>query len=80
MSILPFFNIFRQESQVKTALLDLLNGVIVKDETLSRDLTSHETWSDSNGHNASLKDITVELENAITEVRTPSFMVNNGRN
>ncbi len=56
-----------------TALIDLLNRVIVQDETLSRDLASHETWSDSNGHNASLKDISVELEIAKTEVSDPIF-------
>ncbi len=55
-------------------MLDLLNRVIVQDETLSRELASNQTWRGSNGHNASLKDITVELESAKTEVSDLSFM------
>ncbi len=34
----------------------------------------YQTWRDSNGHNASLKDITVELKSAKTEVSDLSFM------
>ncbi len=56
----------------------MLNRVIVQDETLSRDLASYQTLSDSNGHNASLKDITDELESAKTEVSDPIFMVKIG--
>ncbi len=53
--------------------MDLLNRVIVQDETLSRDLASYQTWSDSKGHNVSLQEITVELESEKTEVGDPIF-------
>ncbi len=74
---LTFLCIFRQESQLKTALLGILNSIqaliTAHDETLSNDLASYQTWSDSNGHNASLEEITGELKSLKAEVSDSIF-------
>ncbi len=56
-------------------LLELLNSVIVQDETLSSALASYQTWSASNEHSAALGDIAVKLEDAEAEVSHKTFNV-----
>ncbi len=51
----------------------MLNSVIVEDETLSRDLTSYQTWSENNKYNATLGETADKLESAKAEVRDYIF-------
>ncbi len=53
--------------------MELLNSVIVQDETFSSGLASYPTWSDSIEHSATLDDIAVKLEYAKAEVSHKTF-------
>ncbi len=73
--LICFFLIFRQEEQLRKELSELLNSVIVQDETLSSGFASNQTWSDRPGLSASLTVIAAKLESTKSAVSVYTFII-----